>query len=148
MDRVRRFGLVSFFIQSAALAFPLFSFSTLKYVGTGLFVLSFTLFWWTIYTHRNRPLKIAFLDHIPNHLVTRGPYRFIRHPFYTSYFLFWIGGLIASSNPICLIGVIAMGRLYVRAARLEEEQFLQSADLRVEYQKYMDSTGRFLPKAS
>src|SRR5689334_9556331 len=58
-----------------------------------IYGLSVALFWWSIATNKNRPLSAAFSPDIPAHLVDRGPYRFVRHPFYASYLLTWCAGV-------------------------------------------------------
>ena len=37
------------------------------------------------------PVRLAFDDELPDQLVLSGPYNYIRHPFYTSYLIFWTG---------------------------------------------------------
>lgn len=54
------------------------------------------LFLWAARVNRDRPLLLAFAAHVPDHLQTRGPYRLVRHPFYTSYLLAFAGGLVAA----------------------------------------------------
>ncbi len=49
-----------------------------------LYALSLGLFWWAILTAKG--LDFAFSDNVGN-IVTTGPFRFLRHPFYTSYML-------------------------------------------------------------
>ena len=49
------------------------------------------LFWWAVKTTRERRLKGAFAQDQPQLLHKTGPYRFVRHPFYLSYMLCWVG---------------------------------------------------------
>lgn len=80
-----------------------------------------------------------------SHLVTYGPYRFIRHPIYTSYLL-----ALASSFCYCpQIGTLACWFYAIvvlgKTAASEEERLSQSSEFGDEYVQYMKVTGRFLP---
>ena len=57
-----------------------------------LYAVSLVIFWWTTKVTRDRRLSVAFSADKPHHLLKRGPYRFVRHPFYASYGLFWLAG--------------------------------------------------------
>ena len=105
---------------------------------------SLGLFWWAIQTNRSRPLTAVFTPDAPEHLVTNGPYRFVRHPFYTSYMLAWAGGIPASGALWLLIPLAVMIGLYWKAAEVEEDKFARSS-LAAEYRAYCSRTGRFLP---
>src|SRR5262245_51715808 len=59
-----------------------------------LYVAALLLFWWTWSTNRGRPLTAVFSPDRPGHLVTSGPYRLVRHPFYCSYLLMWFAGVV------------------------------------------------------
>jgi protein-S-isoprenylcysteine O-methyltransferase Ste14 len=111
-----------------------------------LYAASFGLFWWAIRATRRQRLTLAFSDDEPRHLQIAGPYRFVRHPFYLSYLLFWTAGLVAVGGEWFLFfTVAAMFALYFRAARLEETKFA-SSPLGEDYSKYRSRTGMFFPK--
>ena len=77
-------------------------------------------------------------------LVTRGPYRYVRHPFYLSCALCVLGGSVAMANWfIPLAGAIPFGFLVART-RIEEEKLVERFG--VEYQDYMRRVGRFVPR--
>jgi protein-S-isoprenylcysteine O-methyltransferase Ste14 len=77
-------------------------------------------------------------------LVTRGAYRWIRHPFYDAMALVILGAsLLAANWFILLMGAIVFGLLALRS-RIEEEQLL--ARFGEPYRQYRARTGRFLPK--
>lgn len=77
-------------------------------------------------------------------LVTSGPYRFVRHPFYLSFALGIFGGSLAMANWFMLLaGVIPLGFLVART-RIEEEKLVERFG--VEYQNYMRRVGRFVPR--
>ena len=57
--------------------------------GIALYGLSFALFWWAVRAHSAAPPTHAFSTDVPQSLVREGPYRMMRHPFYSSYLLAW-----------------------------------------------------------
>jgi protein-S-isoprenylcysteine O-methyltransferase Ste14 len=80
-----------------------------------------------------------------SHLVTYGPYRFVRHPIYTSYLLALfsafcfcpqIGTLLCSIYAVVVLG---------RTAAIEEARLSQSDEFGDEYVQYMKVSGRFFP---
>lgn len=113
--------------------------------GLVLYVAAGILFWLAIAATRGRGLAACFQCHVPRRIVWSGPYRFIRHPFYSAYTLVWLGGFAATGWwPLGAIAVFMAG-LYEHAARKEEAGFLQSC-LGPAYQAYMHHTGRFFPR--
>lgn len=77
-------------------------------------------------------------------LVTKGPYRWIRHPLYTlGTSLFIAFGMMADNWFIILLGILAFIAMAVRTPREEANLIDKFGD---EYREYMKQTGRFLPK--
>lgn len=112
--------------------------ATMAYLG------SMALYWWTISVNRKTPLSAAFSPDLPTHLVQRGPYRVIRHPFYASYLLMWAAAVPASGDWRVLITVAFMIAVYISAARAEERKFSHSA-LAGAYREYRSRTGLLVP---
>jgi len=77
--------------------------------------------------------------------VTVGPYRYVRHPFYLSYSLFWLAGAVAVPYWPMIVGSLGMLTLYYRAAA-QEEQTIARSGLSAEYEAYKRTTGMFLPR--
>jgi protein-S-isoprenylcysteine O-methyltransferase Ste14 len=76
-------------------------------------------------------------------LITRGAYRFIRHPLYSSLLLFGLGAFLKSPS---LLGGGLMGALFagvILTARIEEKHNLERFGQ--EYKHYMDKTKNFVP---
>jgi protein-S-isoprenylcysteine O-methyltransferase Ste14 len=77
-------------------------------------------------------------------LVTNGPYRWVRHPFYDSVAL-WLAALsFAAANWYLLAGGMATVGLLVARTAAEEERLV--ARFGESYRSYMNRTGRFLPR--
>lgn len=102
------------------------------------------LFNWARRTTNDSRLTAAFDTDEPRFLLTAGPYRFVRHPFYASYIVFWLGSSLAANSwilwPICGALVAA----YVIAARLEERKF-EASHLSADYRGYRETTGFLFP---
>ena len=79
-------------------------------------------------------------------LVTRGIYRYIRHPQYTGFMLITLGMLFDWVTLPMLIMWPVMAVLYNRLAKKEEGDML--AEFGPQYSEYMQQTGRFLPRLS
>jgi protein-S-isoprenylcysteine O-methyltransferase Ste14 len=77
-------------------------------------------------------------------LVMNGPYRWIRHPLYTFATLFYISlGLMAANWFIPLMTLVVFVLLAVRTPKEEEKLIEKFGE---DYQRYMQRTGRFLPR--
>jgi protein-S-isoprenylcysteine O-methyltransferase Ste14 len=103
------------------------------------------LFWWTVSATRGRRLTLAFSNDQPEFIYTTGPYALLRHPFYTSYIIFWIA--VAFGSGTWLFGVLplAMCILYWRAIQLEEAKFAASS-LSLAYANYKRHTDGVLAR--
>jgi protein-S-isoprenylcysteine O-methyltransferase Ste14 len=113
--------------------------------GFCLHLPAIALFGWAVLvTRQNRP-AMAFAGDLPVEVFRSGPYAYIRHPFYTSYLLFWLGCAVAAWSLIMLSIFIALAAVYTVAARGEERDFSRSA-LRDEYAMHRKDTGFFWPK--
>jgi protein-S-isoprenylcysteine O-methyltransferase Ste14 len=78
-------------------------------------------------------------------LVTSGPYRYIRHPMYTAFFLIGFGFLFLSAN--WLPTGIYLGTLVAMyAVRVEAEEKMMLERFGEIYRDYMTKTGRLLPR--
>jgi protein-S-isoprenylcysteine O-methyltransferase Ste14 len=113
--------------------------------AAALYFLALCLFWWTLGASGRRHLPACFTHLQPSAVVTRGPYKWVRHPFYTSYLIAWVAGAEATLNPWLIAGFALMLSAYVIAARREERTLLNGL-LSSEYQKYRSHTGMFFPR--
>lgn len=114
-------------------------------VGLAMQLASLALFWWAIMASRRAKLRFAFDPEGPRGLVTDGPYRHLRHPFYTSYLLFWSGWGLSTGSWWALIPVVAFIVIYAMAARDEERKFANS-DMAETYERYKATAGFLLPR--
>lgn len=76
-------------------------------------------------------------------LVTRGPYRWVRHPFYDCMVLFTTAAALMMANWFVLAaGIVTFALLAIRS-RTEEQKLLERFG--EPYRAYRASTGRFIP---
>ena len=114
------------------------------FAGWAIYCVSLALFWWTLQTNRRTALSAAFSVDTPQHLVTSGPYRYVRHPFYTSYMLAWTAGAVTTQDTLLVASAVFMAAVYWVAAVIEERKF-EDSELSAAYRAYRLRTGRFLP---
>jgi protein-S-isoprenylcysteine O-methyltransferase Ste14 len=77
-------------------------------------------------------------------LVTNGPYRYVRHPMYTAFFVIGFGFLFLSAN--WFISIFYLGTLTMMyAARVSAEEKMMLDRFGDSYHEYMKKTGRLLP---
>lgn len=80
---------------------------------------------------------------VEHHVVTAGPYRWVRHPGYTGSLLVWAGFALTSRNlPAVAVVTVLVGRAYHRRVDAEEE--LLHRDL-PGYTAYSQRTKKLIP---
>lgn len=141
---------VSFLSIASFLAFTaglMFQPAGMPYSAIGLiFIISAgLLFTAALRTTRAASLKLAFDRGTPASIIRTGPYKYVRHPFYASYLLFWAGCLLAAPSAAAGILFIALTAAYAASARLEERDFSNSP-LAAAYADYCKGAGLFWPK--
>lgn len=107
-----------------------------------LYALSLVLFWWSIFTAKS--LDFAFSNEVGS-IVTTGPFRIVRHPFYVSYILAWLGSTFLFNSLILWVTLGYLMVFYFLSARKEERVILKSV-YSTEYRKYIQNVGMFLPR--
>ena len=115
----------------------------LRYAGLALTALWGALVVWTF--HNLGPnLTDTVVTRRGHTLVTTGPYRFVRHPFYLAFGLAIVAGSLVAANWFLLFaGSLPFGFIVART-RIEEEKLIERFG--DEYRRYMQRVGRFLPR--
>jgi protein-S-isoprenylcysteine O-methyltransferase Ste14 len=115
----------------------------LRWAGVAVGCVTLCLLYWTLRT-LGKNLTDTVVTRQQHTLVTTGPYRWVRHPFYVCAALFTLAVFLVSANAFFLItGGLLLLLLAVRS-RVEEANLLNRFG--DDYRKYMDRTGRFLPR--
>ncbi len=114
-----------------------------RWSGVALIAMGGLFFVWTLH-NLGRNLTDTVVIRREHRLVTTGPYRWVRHPFYLSFALCAIGFALATANPLFLVnGSIVFGFLVART-RIEEDRLIQRFG--DDYRDYMSRVGRFWPR--
>ncbi len=116
-----------------------------RWVGVGIGITSLPFLVWV---HRTLgKFWVPTLDIMDGHkLVTTGPYRWIRHPMYTSSLAFMLGTSLITDNWLNLLVTILT--LFVIYARIRQEEQMMLHYFGDEYLSYMRRTGRLFPRVS
>jgi protein-S-isoprenylcysteine O-methyltransferase Ste14 len=78
-------------------------------------------------------------------MVITGPYRHVRHPMYTAFFVIGFGFLFLSAN--WFVSIIYLGTLTMMyMARVSAEEKMMIDHFGNDYREYMKRTGRLLPR--
>lgn len=116
-----------------------------RWTGVALQVVAIVFLQWTLQS-LGRNLTDTVVTRREAMLVTRGPYRWVRHPFYDSLALIVVAlSLMAANWFFLLTGGLVFVLLAMRSSR--EEARLE-ARFGEAYRTYAARTGRFLPKRS
>lgn len=115
----------------------------IRWLGVGLGILSVVGIYW-LFSSIGSGITPTSATRSEHRLVTRGPYRWVRHPLYTiGSSLFLAFGMMADNWFIALLGILAFIAMAVRTPKEEANLIAKFGD---EYRNYMKRTGRFLPK--
>ena len=137
-------GVIAYMINPAWMAWssvPLPAW--LRWTGVGVCAIAAGLLTWTL-----RSLGTNLTDTVVTRrahtLVTHGPYRWVRHPFYDSMALLILANsLIAANWFLFLTGSLVVLLIVVRTRTEEEKLLVRFGDA---HRKYMMQTGPFVPR--
>jgi protein-S-isoprenylcysteine O-methyltransferase Ste14 len=113
--------------------------------GIVMYGVSMSLFLSALEAARRVPMTRTFV-YTPkcDTVLTKGPYRIIRHPIYLSYSLCWLAAPVATHSFVLGATAIFMITCYVISAR-EEERILAAGPRAVEYAALRKRTWRMIP---
>lgn len=136
-------GLIAFMINPAWMAWssmplPLW----LRWAGVAIGVAAGALLIWA-FRHLGKNLTDTVVTRRDHTLVTTGPYRWVRHPFYDAVALAVTANALAAANWfLMLTGITVLALLVVRTKTEEQNLLARFGD---DYRAYGQRTGRFLP---
>lgn len=115
----------------------------LRWIGVALGAIAGALLIWTLRTLGTN-LTDTVVTRREHTLVTSGPYRWVRHPFYGAVALCVIANSLAAANWFLLLtGGVLFALIVLRTRREEENLVARFGEC---YRTYMERTGRFLPR--
>jgi protein-S-isoprenylcysteine O-methyltransferase Ste14 len=115
----------------------------LRWFGVGTGVFCSLLMYWTL-SSLGKNLTDTVVTRSKATLVTNGPYRWVRHPFYVTAALLMASVTLLSAN--WFIGISSVAVLALLAIRTPKEEQMLIERFGQEYRDYMARTGRFLPR--
>lgn len=123
----------------AALPLPL----ALRWLGVVVGVGSVLQLFWV---HRTLGRNFAAPGVIQSRqtLITAGPYQWVRHPMYTTFFIISVTFALITANGLIAILCLLFGVLLPSIIKPEEQTLLEKFG--DQYREFMQRTGRFLPR--
>ena len=95
--------------------------------------------------HRVSPALWHQVNDEPVDFVCWGPYRYIRHPFYSAYLLVLLSAMLCFPHPV-MLAVFGYACLLLGHTAAKEERNLLASRFGPGYANYHAHTGRFLPR--
>jgi protein-S-isoprenylcysteine O-methyltransferase Ste14 len=137
-------GLMGFMVRPSAMAWASINLPDwLRWSGVGLAAAAAGLILWTFRTlgHNLTDTVVTRRDAT---LVTDGPYRWVRHPFYLAFAIAVIANTLVTANAFLALTGTAAFLVIVGRTSIEERKLVERFG--PEYLDYMRRTGRFLPR--
>ena len=112
-------------------------------LGVGLGVIAAALLI-SVFRNLGTNLTDTVVTRARHTLVTSGPYRWVRHPFYVAFaFAVAANSLVTANWFLASTGLITIVLLVVRTRTEEQKLIERFGDV---YRNYMERTGRFIPR--
>ena len=139
-------GVIAFMIDPTVMAWSSVALPAgARWTGVGLTILTAVLLIWTLRS-LGPNLTDTVVTRAAHALVTQGPYRWVRHPFYDCMALFMVSTALMMANWFVMLGGAAVFALLALRSRTEEDKLLERFG--EPYRAYRATTGRFLPRIS
>ena len=137
-------GLLAYIINPAWMAWSSISLPVwVRWAGVGVGIIAGALLVWTLRS-LGKNLTDTVVTRRDHTLVMKGPYRFVRHPFYDAVTMSVVANALVAANWFLLAGgLLAVALIVLRTGREEDRLVARFGD---SYRAYMARTGRFLPK--
>ena len=115
-----------------------------RFIATVLCCFAITLYVYALNSGQYKQAMWHQLDG-PDKIIITKAYRYIRHPIYTAYILFFVGAVFAVMNIYMLI-VAIYGVLILNYTANKEEREILNTERSAVYRDYMRATGKFFPR--
>ncbi len=115
----------------------------LRWTGVVLGVAAASLLVW-VFRNLGKNLTDTVVTRLEHTLVTSGPYRWVRHPFYLAFGLIIVADSLATANWfLALTGGLTFALILIRTTKEEENLIKRFGD---DYRRYRDRTGKLFPR--
>jgi protein-S-isoprenylcysteine O-methyltransferase Ste14 len=137
-------GLIAFLVEPSSMAWASIHLpSAARWSGVVLGVAAGGLIVWT-FRSLGHNLTDTVVTRRDATLVTHGPYRWVRHPFYLAFAIAVIGNTLVTANAFLAVTGTAAFLVIVARTSIEEQKLIERFGR--DYLDYMRHTGRFLPR--
>ncbi len=138
-------GVIAYMVNPAWMAWSSVPLPAgLRWTGACVWAMALGLLTWTL-DSLGTNLTDTVVTRRTHTLVTHGPYRWVRHPFYDSMALLILANsLIAANWFLLLTGGVALLLIVIRTRTEEEKLLARFGDA---YRAYRMETGRFVPRS-
>ncbi len=139
-------SLIAYLVRPSAMAWSSLPLpAALRWTGLGVLVTGGGLLAWTL-TNLGKNLTDTVVTRKEHTLVTSGPYRWVRHPFYDCVLLLIAGSALVAANWFTAAAGAVLFMMMTIRCRIEEAKLI--ATFGNDYREYMAGTDRFLPRLS
>lgn len=137
-------GLICYLVNPSTMAWSSVSLPLwLRWSGAGIGAAAGALIIWAFH-NLGKNLTDTVVTREKHTLVTSGPYRWVRHPFYVAVLLAVLGNALMAANWfLFLTGALVFVLMTIRMRKEEELLVARFGDA---YRDYMKRTGRFWPR--
>jgi len=140
-------GMVAYVINPRWMDWSALSLSvTFRWVGVVVGLATLPLLYWVL-SSLGRNISETFLTKGDHQLVTRGPYRWVRHPLYTAATIAFLAlGLVAANAFILVMGVVIFAAMALLVVPREEAELMDKFG--EAYDVYRHRTGALVPRVT
>ncbi len=116
---------------------------SLRWLGVGIAFAAASLLVW-VFRSLGTNLTDTVVTRRQHTLVTSGPYRWVRHPFYLAFGLIIVADSLATANWfLALTGGLTFALIFIRTKKEEENLIERFGE---DYRRYQDRTGKLFPR--
>lgn len=117
--------------------------ASIRLAGVPCAVAGLALFKW-MFVHLGLNVTSTSMPRAQATLITSGPYRWVRHPMYTTVLILVLAVTLLTANVVVALGGLAMFALLVARSRVEEQRLVEKFG--EAYRAYQQRTGRIVPR--
>lgn len=133
----------AYLLEPSSISWASLSFwQTVRWIGVIVAFLGAFLMAWTLAALGSN-LTDTVVTRADSVLITHGPYRFVRHPYYSSTALIMAAVFVMTAN--LLVGTSSLVVLLLLVARTPKEEQVLIERFGQQYLEYQKSTGMFIP---